>query len=293
VKRYELTFRSVAGVDAAKPICMLVIEPDEVGPRTGCMLFTHGWGGNRYQYEEMMAYAVDAFDLVAVSVEYRQSGYDFDPVRGEGADLPYDASFYQVFDVLNGLRRILSLRPGIDRSRIFHYGGSQGGHIALLGSIFAPNTFAFVYAACPITHMDLDGPLDPGRDFSEREKAIRDVVALSDRIGCKVYLEHGTADEVVPHDRHTVPLEEKLRRTGKLAGVRYHQGARHSLEPITTRLESFKRNAPAFLKALTNDRVDDFAAGRTIKIPCEGWTLVIDWSKGPDEPGLFSWESSS
>jgi hypothetical protein len=41
------------------------------------MLFTHGWGGNRFQHEDKMQGAVDAFDLVCVSVEFRQSGYAF------------------------------------------------------------------------------------------------------------------------------------------------------------------------------------------------------------------------
>ena len=38
--------------------------------------------------------------LACVSVEYRGSGFEADPVQGRGWVLPYDGSFYQVFDVL-------------------------------------------------------------------------------------------------------------------------------------------------------------------------------------------------
>jgi len=293
MKRYEITFEALNSESYSKPITVLVVEPDSIGPRTGAMLFTHGWGGNRFQYEETMLFAAERFDLVCLSVEFRQSGYDFDPVKGEGAYLPYDASFYQTFDVLNGLRTILSHRPEIDRSRLFHYGGSQGGHIALLSAVFAPNTFAFLYATSPVTHMNTGPSLDPGRDFSQRELMIRDVIGLSDLIECPVYLEHGTADEIVPHKTHTEPLEQRLRARGNLAGIRYYEGASHSLAPVTNRLETFKRTAPKFLASLRNDCIDDFTAARRVKIPCDDWKLVIDWSKPADDFELVRWERNS
>ncbi len=290
MRRYEIVFRSVNTESYGKPITALVIEPERLSPGTGAMLFTHGWGGNRFQYEEAMAFAVERFDLVCVSVEFRGSGYDFDPAKGHGACCPYDASFYQVFDVLNGLRTVLSLRPGIDRSRLFHYGGSQGGHIALLGAIFAPWTFAFVYTSCAVTYLDERFRRKAGREFSEYELGIRDVVKLADRIGCPVFLEHGTADETVPHGMHAVPLERRLRDCGKLAGVKYYEGGGHSLAPVTTRLEAFKATAPKFLDTFRNDREDDFSAGRTVRVPCGDRTLVVDWSRPPDDPELFRWE---
>jgi len=154
MKTFEITYNSVNSETYPKPITMLIIQPDCINDNTGAMLFTHGWGGNRFQHRDKMEYTADEFNLVCISVEYRQSGYDFNPVTGLGAYLPYDASFYQVFDVLNGLRFVLTLIQKINRKRLFHYGGSQGGCIALLSSIFAPDTFAFVYASSAISYFD-------------------------------------------------------------------------------------------------------------------------------------------
>ena len=131
MKRYEIAYRTTNGVKETRPITALVIEPDTIGPDTGVLLVTHGWGPNRFQHEDKMRVAAEEYDLVCLAVEYRQSGYACDPVGGYGWDCPYDASFYQVLDVLNGLRFLLETRPQLNRSRLIHYGGSQGGHIAL------------------------------------------------------------------------------------------------------------------------------------------------------------------
>ncbi|MCK4981788.1 MAG: acetylxylan esterase, partial [Victivallaceae bacterium] len=153
MKKYEIVFQSVNSETYSKPLTALVLEPDLVNNETGAMLFTHGWGGNRFQHLDKMEYALDKYNLICVSVEYRQSGFDFDPVKGQGSYRPYDGSFYQVFDVLNGFRTVLELNNNINRKRLYHYGGSQGGHISLLSSIFAPDTFVFTYASSPIVHL--------------------------------------------------------------------------------------------------------------------------------------------
>ncbi len=131
MKRYEIAYRTTNGVKETRPITALMIEPDTIGPDTGVLLVTHGWGPNRFQHEDKMRVAAEEYNLVCLAVEYRQSGYACDPVGGYGWDCPYDASFYQVLDVLNGLRFLLETRLQLDRSRLIHYGGSQGGHIAL------------------------------------------------------------------------------------------------------------------------------------------------------------------
>jgi dienelactone hydrolase len=289
MRRYEIRFDSVNSEAYTKPITVLVMEPDEIGPRTGAMLFTHGWGGNRFQYQQTMEYALEEHDLVCVSVEFRQSGYDFDPVTGQGAYRPYDASFYQVFDVLNGLRSVLSLRPSIDRSRLFHYGGSQGGHIALLSAVFAPRTFACVYTGSAATHMGESRTLNAGRAFAPHELAVRDAVELAPRIECPVFMEHGTADQTVPHREHAIPLEARLRASGKLGGVRYYEGGDHGLAPVTTRFDTFKETAPRFLNEMVSEQEDDFAAQRIVTIPCADRKLIIDWSRPTGDIGLFQW----
>jgi hypothetical protein len=104
MNQYEITYLTANAPQAAKSITALVCEPDRVGPNTGALLLTHGWGNSRFQDRDKIAVACDVYDLVCVSVEYRQSGLAHDPVSGHGWDCPYDLSFYQLFDVPNGLR---------------------------------------------------------------------------------------------------------------------------------------------------------------------------------------------
>jgi acetyl esterase/lipase len=288
VKTYEIIYPSVNTSFYPKSITACIYEPDQLSPKTGAMLFTHGWGNNRFATRDHMIFACEAFDLICISVEFRQSGYDCDPVSGTGWDIPYDASFFQVFDVLNGLRAILDTRTGINRQRLFHYGGSQGGHIALLSSIFAPQTFALVYAACPVTFLDTPIQEWAGRHFTPCELSIRNVIEHAEMIRCPIFLEHGTTDETVP-DFHTRRLVDRLQSLNKSVIVRYHEGGDHGLGPATSRLETFKQTAPDYVNSLVNSEQDDFLQGSSISIPCGQKTLLIDWSKPAVSMDLVRW----
>jgi predicted esterase len=289
MRSYEITYPSVNTESHIKNITAFVIEPDRLNAHTGAMLITHGWGGNRLDYRETMAYACEEFNLICLSVEFRQSGFDFDPVKGLGAYVPYDASFYQVFDVLNGLRTILDLRPGVNRRRLFLYGGSQGGHITLLSTIYAPQTFAFAYATSPVTYIESHIQKWAGREFAAYEFSIRNVMDHAEFIDCPLRLEHGTIDDIVP-DHHTRLLAAKLESLKKSFTVEYIEGGGHSLAPVTSRLETFKRIAPEPLKTLTREGDDDFLRGSIVEIPCQDRVLRIDWSKPTDSIELFCWK---
>ena len=289
MKRYEIIYRTTNGAEGSKPITALVIEPDTIGPETGVMLATHGWGPNRFQHEDKMRVATEEYDLVGLSVEYRQSGYDSDPVGGSGWDCPYDASFYQVLDVLNGLRFLLDSRPQLNRSRLIHYGGSQGGHIALLGAVFAPNTFAGVYASVPGAHIDSIIAGWAGRTFAPHELAIRNVLDLCDRIQCPVLVEYGTADRDLDCETHSRALVRRLKQTGRLAHEVVYEGGGHDLTPTTTKLAAFRASAPRVLRQWRNSRTDDFLAGRVIEVPAADQVLRIDWSKPLHDASTFTW----
>jgi len=277
VRTFEITFPNLNTVHYSKKITALVVAPEKIGPDTGAMLFTHGWGGNRFQHQDKMEYACENYNLVCVAAEYRQSGYDFDPVLGHGSYVPYDASFYQVIDSLAALRFVLEMYQ-LDGSRIYHYGSSQGGQICLLSSIFAPHTFAGIYASCPLTHLDESKIEQAGRHFSSAELAARDAILHAERINCPVFLEHGTADTNVNHETHTKALTAKLEAVGKKVLVRYYEGGEHNLEPAISKLEAFKAMVPKLVECRKDNQEHDFSLKRKVLIPCGEKTLVVDWS---------------
>ena len=289
MRSFEIRFLSVNTESYAKGITAKVTVPDRIDADTGVMLTTHGWGGNRFDHVDKMDYATENFNVICAAVEYRLSGYDFDPVTGRGASLPYDGSFYQVFDTLNTLRTVLELYPTVNRKRLFHYGSSQGGHIALLSGAFAPGTFAWVYASCPVVYLDDYFKHRVGRVFSDAELAIRDLRVQAARITCPVFLEYGTADETVNCDRHSRVLIDTLTAAGNApAKVHVYEGGGHSLQPTITKMQAFERMAPELLKTPSRENDDDFTAGSVVAIPCGSHTLRIDWSRPCDDCELFT-----
>ncbi|MFC1454452.1 alpha/beta hydrolase family protein [Verrucomicrobiota bacterium] len=285
----EITFQSANTQNYSKKIFVYAVRPSVVNARTGLMHFAHGWGDNRYQYREMQQEFADRYNLVCIATEFRQSGYYFDSVTGAGADLPYDASHYQVLDCLNSVRKILSVYPVINKQRLIAFGGSQGGHIAMLMSIFAPQSFAFVVSACGVSHADENIIAWTGRDFSPDELAVRDVVRMADRVKCPVALMHGTADKTVS-DNHTRLLEKALKEHGKTVRVKYIEGGSHCLGPVTDRKTVTVELADDWLKTMVNERVNDFDQRSRVEIPCVTKKCVIDWSKPPEETTLISWQ---
>jgi dienelactone hydrolase len=271
-----------------KPITVLAVTPDSVGPDTGLMHFAHGWGGNRFQYREMMQDFAERYDLVCVATEYRQSGYDFDPERGHGAYRPYDASHYQVVDCLLAVREALARFP-VNPTRLFAFGGSQGGHITLRMAEFCPRTFGMIVAGSSLTYIDPDRMAWTGRMMSADELAVRDTVRMAPCIDCPVVLMHGTADETVP-DRHTRVLEAALRRAGKEVVCRYIEGGKHMLEPVTNRHAVTKELADDYLRTIRTDGSSVFSRQDRVAVPCATQSFVLDWSRDGKDPKLMNWE---
>jgi predicted esterase len=289
MRKYEYTFESTCRENLPKPITVLVYEPDQVNNKTGMMLFTHGWGGNRFQLQEQMQYTVDRFNLVCVSTEYRQSGYDFNPVTGRGNSLPYDISFLQTFDVLNALRETMRLYPQINRRRLMHYGVSQGGHICLQSLIFAPNTFAFGYASSPFVRVFRKKLEWAGRELAPWELSARAPVEHLEMLKCPVFFEHGTADSDVSVS-HSQELETQLKRLKKTYTSLYYKDGGHILTPANDRVTAFKEMISDAMQNLTNSNIDDFKRADTIKIECRNKTLIIDWSQPSWSHLLYYWQ---
>ena len=293
MQKFELSFDSIGCNETyTKEITILVVAPDKFDDKTGAMLFCHGWGGNRFQHQEFMKAVADKFNLLCLSPEYRMSGFDYAPRSGLGWFKPYDLSFYQTFDALLALRFILRLHTNLNHKRIFVYGGSQGGHIALLSAIYAPNTFAAVYSSSAMVCVPNQPNLAEatGRFFTDAECKVRSVPYLIDRLDTPLFMEHGTGDETVDHALNTAVVEALMKERGKPCEVVYYEGARHDLSPVITKLDAFMRMAPKFLSSYENQRVDDFTAASQITIPCGDKTLSIDWARDIRDPKLLSWQ---
>ena len=138
IAQFDITYPSQDG----KMITALVSPPSTINADTGLLLVVHGWSNSRFQYAADMADYAARFNVVCVSPEYRMCGFDHDPVNGKGTTLPYDYSHLQVIDSLNAIPAALHHDPCLNQERIMGWGGSQGGHIILLCSAFAPNSFA-------------------------------------------------------------------------------------------------------------------------------------------------------
>lgn len=293
MKQFEFQTDSIGCMEnTVKKITVLAMAPDKIDANTGAMLFCHGWGPNRFQMIDRLKATADKYNLFCISPEYRMSGYDYDPVGGSGWYRPYDMSFYQIFDVLLSLRFLLEMHRELNRKRVFLYGQSQGGHLGLLSSIYAPNTFAAVYVSSAVTCI-VDDPYHVkcyGRTFSDAERRIRNVHAMIDRITTPIFLEHGTADESVDWKTHSQAVETELKALGKPCHAVYYEGGNHALTPTTTKLEAFKAMVPLFIDSYENNRIDDFTAGTKITIPCGEKTMYVDWSRDVLDPELMKWE---
>lgn len=287
---FDYTFLSSNKPTSGKRITAWVVEPDQFTPETGLLHCCHGWSVNRFGYADLMRDFANRYNLLCLCTEFRQSGYDFDPITGRGSCVPYDASHWQVLDCLQAVRAMLRLYPQINRRRLLAFGGSQGGHITMLMTIFAPNTFAAAISGSGISWIDEERAEWAGRDFSPDELSVRNTVQMAHLIKCPVVLMHGTADQTVP-DSHTRELAAALTKAGhQNMTVKYYPGGGHALEPITTRKDATIELADQLLKNARTAIDDDFLAQRRIVIPAITKNLVLDWSKAIDDATTMCWE---
>ena len=213
-----------------------VTEPSAgVRATTGFMLLIHGWGndGSTAYAGDSMQFA-DEFDLVVTRVEFRQCGREArNPAPDTTYDVPYDFSKLQAIDCLRAAYATLARYPQIDRSRLYLWGGSQGGHLCAQCLIFAPHLWALGVLTCgvyiPMTYeqkvaqgfsMDvsttpnggfIESACGPGPAFSPAEEDIRNPyrnAALMPE-GVPIILLHGTHDDIVDI-KHSVFLYARL-----------------------------------------------------------------------------------
>lgn len=128
---------------------------DSVGPSTGMMLTLHNWGGTDCVGTADPRELAAKLDVVALCVNYLQSG-KADSIDGPE---PYDFGYLQALDALRALnwlqdgltKRGKPFAPG----RTFCTGGS-GGNVTLMANKLAPRTFACVIDLCGMKKLSDD-----------------------------------------------------------------------------------------------------------------------------------------
>lgn len=127
-----------------------------VGEQTGIMLTLHNWGGQDCAGTANPNALADRLNVVAVCVNYLQSGR----VDSMESPEPYDYGYLQALDALRSLAYIRSgLRQAgriYDDGRIFCTGGSGGGNVTLMANKLAPHTFACVVDMCGMKKLSDD-----------------------------------------------------------------------------------------------------------------------------------------
>jgi len=274
VKSYDIEAPS-----QGRTITALIAEPPKVSGETGVMLVMHGYGNSRRQYAAWMEEWAARYDLVCVSPEYRDSGFDADP-SGKGARQPYDFSHLQLADCLNAFRAARLKFPQADGKRTLVWGGSQGGHMALLAAEFAPNSFAACFDLCGVAHPIENPTVVVKHYWSEAEFAIRDARRWTDNVRCPVVLAHGTADDIVS-DSHTREVCSALANAGKDFSVKFVPGGDHFLLPGSTRKEVSEQLGEAYFRFARRGGEDDFETKQAYEFKCPGGvTYRLDFASG-------------
>jgi len=252
--------------------------PDDVTRQTGFMLVVHGYGNNRFQYREMMMDFASRFDVICISPEYRDSGRDSG--QGDaGSREPYDFSHLQVADAMNCLRRVKLEFPQCAGSRTFAWGGSQGGQIVMLASAFAPNTFVLTMELCGIGDVTGELPLRADWVRAGHEGEIRSPLRWVDRIRNKVFVFHGTADDLVDV-AHGRALEQALARHRREYEAFFTEGGDHFLGPLTSRDAETVAHCTEDMMTRRLPGPDDFERESSFRFECTGAVYVVNFQGG-------------
>ncbi|MBX7257013.1 MAG: DUF2920 family protein [Candidatus Hydrogenedentes bacterium] len=130
-------------------------DQKNVTPQTGLMLCIHNWGGTHAIGAPDPDQMAELFNVVAISVDYLQSGKYDAAVNG-----PYDFGYLQALDALRALYFVYDglnkACVSFDKSRIYTGGGSGGGNVSLMANKLAPRTFACVVNLSGMTKLTDD-----------------------------------------------------------------------------------------------------------------------------------------
>lgn len=123
---------------------------------TGLMLTLHNWGGTNCAGTANPDALAKRLDVVAICVNYLQSGRQASVEDPE----PYDFGYLQGLDALRALWFVFDglkqKELPFDSGRIFATGGSGGGNVTQMVNKLAPRTFACVIDMCGMAKLSDD-----------------------------------------------------------------------------------------------------------------------------------------
>jgi predicted esterase len=145
-----------------------------VNSSTGLMLSLHNWGGSACVGTADPATLAKRLDVVAICVDYLQSGKQASIDDPE----PYDFGWLQALDALRALHFVFdSLRSEkrpFASDRIFATGGSGGGNVTLMANKLAPRTFTCIVPMCGMAKLSDDIAFNQPGGSSLNARYVRD-----------------------------------------------------------------------------------------------------------------------
>ena len=196
---------------------------ESVTKSTGLMLTLHNWGGTDCAGTANPDALAKRLDVVAICVNYLQSGRKASVEDPE----PYDFGYLQGLDALRALWFVFDglkqKNLPFDSGRIFATGGSGGGNVTQMVNKLAPRTFACVIDMCGMAKLsdDIAFNLPGGSGLNARWSRDQDspnwlspaaqeirfignpahlAVAKQLKNACKIVVVHGVDDSTCPFE---------------------------------------------------------------------------------------------
>lgn len=285
-----------------------------VKPSTGVMLSLHNWGGTDCGGTADPGTLARRLDVVALCVNYLQSGKQ-DAVDGPE---PYDFGYLQALDALRALawtcRELRESQVPFAAGRLYCAGASGGGNVTLMAQKLAPRTFACVVDMCGMKKLSDDIAFnlpggsglnaryvrEPGHPYSLsadhqelRFLGNRKHLAVQQAIGstARIVTIHGRQDSTCPFPdaeemvdamrAEGLPVEPHFIGPEDLDG-KVFTSAGH---PLGDRTEILLRKAGKYMlpnapEALERTGPSDFDRREPIRYPTTNGDFVVDYSNG-------------
>jgi predicted esterase len=312
----EFVAQEWPGSPGERLVKMWVQEPPAgINAGTGLMLVLHNWGGvyNSGEYVQWCRTFAERFNVVAVSVNYLQSGPDWK------TDGPYDHGYLQAMDAIGALytvrTQLAAAGVAFNDNRIYAMGGSGGGNVTEMAMKLAPHSFACGVDICGMpglidaiafgtgegTAINAGYSRDPNapdylspdmqriRDFGDLEHC-RLLARANPNL--RIVIVHGVDDRscpVVPKIRQCANMiETGLNVDGHFLTDRDVDGA-----VITTTGHPVGNREQVFIKFADDYMIEDgdlpcatagpsdFERGGTFEYPTDNGKFVIDFSGYP------------